>query len=328
MGKRFIGIAEETTYGTAVSATDWIDVVSESITSEQGFIEVETAGMRERVKRVPGPYNVGGSFDMIVNADNITKLLKWLLGAAETTDDGSSPTPLAYRHEFTPSQTLKSFTMEICPDVGNQSRQVVGCMVSSIAFEASARELLTASVDVIGQKDSLISPSTPTFSTLRPFIFFEGVVSDGGNPISDVEAFRVTIENDIPDDAYVLGDRFRPDLTKRVQGMTVSGDMDIAFLDWDYFKKFYGSATATEPQTSITPLALKLTFTGESTSSSVEGFDKFLLEIDLPKVYLDTSEANFDRRDRIVQSLGYTAVYDAVAGYICKVTVVNENESP
>ena len=324
MSKRFIGIAEETTFRTPVSATEWIDIVSESINPNRNVIDVETAGRRELVARVPGPFFVSGSFDMIVNADNITKLLKWLLGNVSTSDDGGSPA--VYKHEFTPGDSIKSFTLEICPGVGGQSRQIAGTAVRSIAFEAPARELLTATVEVLGAKEELISSSTPTFSSLRPFIFFEGSLTLEGSSVGRAEAFRCTIANTIPDDTHVLGDMFLPAID--LLGIRVTGDMDVAFTSWDYWKRFYGSATATEPQTSIEPVSLQFKMTGQSTGSSVAGFENYLLQIDIPKAILDATNANFDRRERIVQGLGFGAVYDESSDYIVKVTVVNKKSAP
>jgi len=321
---RFIGIGIETTYGEAATITDYIDAVSESITGGQSFIDVETAGTRWIRERVPGPWSESGSFDIIVNADNITKILKCALGDVTTSDDGGSPA-VAYKHEFKPSSTLPSFTLEVCPDVGSYSRQIVGCGITSLRFEAPARELLTASVDILAAKEKLISPSTPTFTTRRPFVFYDGQIS--GLVTANVEAFRLTIENDIPDDAFVLGSRFLPGL--RVQGFTVSGELDLTFLDWDAYQKFLGSASATEPGTTAESYSLTATFTSpEETGSSVAGFENYELEFHLPKIYLDTAEAHFDRRDRIVETVRFTAVYDSTADYVVKVTVVNTKSEP
>ena len=286
------------------------------------MIDVETAGLRARRYRVPGPYRVSGSFDMVVAPDNIALLLKAGLGSVSTTAGGGG----AYKHEFTPADTLPSLTLEVCPDVGSRSRQIVGVGITSLGFEATAREVLTCSVDVLGQKETLVSPSSPTLPSLRPFIFFEGSLSLGGSDVANVEAFRFTIENDIPDDAFVLGSRFLPGL--RVQGMTVSGDMDVAFTTWDLYKRFFGNATASTPQTSLESVSLTLTFTGESTGDTTAGYENYKFIAEFPKVYFDTSEANFDRRDRIVQSLGWTAIYDSASGYICKLTVINTDATP
>jgi len=330
LANRFIGIGEESTYRTPVAATEYIDVVREALgPSDRSFIAVETAGRRELPDKVPGPYRAGGSFDFIVNADNITKLLKWALGNVTTTDDGLA-TPVAYRHDFTPADEIKSFTIEAAPGVKDgatlKSRQFAGCAVRSLSLEAVARELLVSTVEVIAAKDALINSTTPTFSTVRPFVFFEGQLTLEGSAVANVEAFRVRIENSIPDDAHVLGDMFLPGI--RLEGIRVTGDMDVAFLNWDLWKRFWGSATATEPQTNVENVGLKLTMTGLSTGSTGAGFENYKLEVDIPAAYLDTSEAGFDRRTRTVQSLGFEGVYDASAGHLIKVSVINKKSAP
>jgi len=323
---RYLGIAEEATYGTPVAAVEYIDIVSESVRPSQEFIFLETAGYRETREAIPGPFTISGDFDLVVNADNITKFLKWALGDVTTTVDDAAA-PVAYKHEFTPANEIKSFTSEIHPGVGGYSRQVAGCIVTTLRLEAVARELLTSTISIVGSKPTRITESVtgrPTFSTVRPFVFFEGVVS--GFVSADVEAVRWSYANAVAEDAFVLGSRFLPAI--RLQGQTVEGDMDIAFVRWDEYERFYGAVGATEPGTEVGPVSLKLTFTGLSTGSTVVGFENYLLELDLPRIYLNTIEANFDRRERIVERLAFRATYDTTAGYICKVTVINKKSEP
>jgi len=324
---KFVGIAEETTYGTPVTASEWIDINSESVNPDHAWIDVETAGSRALMNRIPGPYRVSGDIVYVVNPDNITKMLKWLCGSVTTSDDGGSPA-VAYKHEFTaPSSSIKSFTLEISPDVGNQSRQIAGCAVRSLAFDApEARGIVSVTATILGQKETLITPSTPTFSTLRPFAFFDGSLKVAGSEIADAEAFSITLENDIPDDVHVLGSRFLPGI--RLQGFTVTGSMDVAFTSWDLYKRFFGSATATGPQVIPETVSIELTLTGDETGSSVTGFENYQLKIEIPKATLDSSEANIDSRSRIVQSLGFTGLYDPTSGYAAKITVVNKNSEP
>jgi len=320
---RFIGIAEETTYGTPVASVEYVDVVSESIVGEQSFLDLDTAGSRWIRARYPGAWVQSGSIDLIPNASRISKFLKWALGNVTTTGDATTPT--AYKHEITPASTLPSFTLEIFPDVGSYSRQITGCGITSLRFEAPAREFVTATVDIIGRKEKLISPTTPSFVSRRPFIFYDGSVS--GLVSANVEAIRLTIENDIADDAFVIDDRFLPGL--RVQGMTVTGELDIAFLNWDIYRKFLGSATALEPGATADSYSLTVTFTStEQTGSAVAGYEYYQMKFELPEIYLDTSTANFDRRDRIVQGVSFTAAYNDTAGYIIKATVINEKSAP
>lgn len=320
MGNRFIGLSlSEDSYGTPKAIDFYIDVASESITDSQENIHVETAGFRSKQYSVPGPYKIEGSWDQMVTADNISRILDGLCGttvAPVPSGDG------AFRHRFYEAQTLKSYTMEIAPDVATSSRRVVGTFFRSVDFEAAAREVLTATVNVTGRKPMLIASSDPTglWPTCRPFVFYEGTLYFNGIAVAYCEAFRLTYENDIDTDEYVLGDRYLPGMF--VQGLNITGEMDIKFLDWDYYKYFWGNATATGPSTALSSCSLNLLFTGEATGSVAPGFENYVFQIEIPKVYLDTSEANFDRRDQIVQSLAFTALYDSV-GYTSRFTLIN-----
>lgn len=329
MGKRYISVEREGGYGVyRGNNLQYIDIVSESVAPDQGMIDIETAGEREWRYRVPGAYSIGGDIDLVVNADNITRFLWWCLGSKVSTDDGSDH----YKHIFESAQEFDSFSMNIAPAVqdtapgglaGYAMRRVVGCAVTSIAFEAVAREALTATVSVIGQQDSLVADAqSPSFSTVRPFIFYEGAVSVQGSQIANVEAFRVTIDNEVADDAFVLGSRFLPAL--RIQGITITGSMDLAFENWDMYRYFYnGTSTGSSPGTStLNSIELDLTFTGQSLGGAGD-YANYKLQLNLPQCYLDTTAANFDRRDRIVQSVDFTATYDDVDGYTLQATVVN-----
>ena len=143
-------------------------------------------------------------------------------------------------------------------------RRVLGCAVTSLSLEAVAREALTSTVSVIARRDSIVADAqAPSFSALRPFIFFEGNLTLNGVTVANVEAFRVTVENEIADDAFILGTRFLPGI--RLQGITISGDVDLAFLDWNMYRRFYDGAFGSGPGTSIASVALELTMTGEAT---------------------------------------------------------------
>lgn len=325
MGKKYISIEREGRYGTYRGGNlQYIDIVSESVNPDQGMIDIETAGEREMRMRVPGPYSLGGDVDIIVNPDNCGKFLWWVLGNKVTTPSGA-----CYTHDFTSAQEIRSFSMNIAPAVQDgplgsyAMRRVTGCAISSMSFEAVAREALTSTVSVMAKRDDLVADGqAPSFSSLRPFIFFEGTVTLNGVTVANVEAFRVTIENEIADDAYVLGERYIPGI--RLQGITISGDMDLAFLDWSMYRRFWdGTAAGTGPTNSIASVGLALTMTGQATGC--HGADaNYKLLLDLPACYFDTTEANIDRRERIVQSLNFTCIYDQDDAYTLQATLINK----
>jgi hypothetical protein len=324
IGPRFVGIGKETTFGSPVTVTRYIDAISESITSDQQWIDTETAAYREFRVRIPGPYKVGGDFDFYLNADDVCEPLLGALGSITTTPD-STPSPVAYKHEIKPGTSIPTWTLEISPGVGTYSRQVAGAAFSAVSIEATARDAPTMTCTVIAKKDARISRTTPTYTGVRMFAGFEGKVYRGTDEVADIEAIRINIENDIPDDVYALGDRFLKAIIP--QRLTVSGDMDIRFTSWDWWSYFWGSSTATEPQAYPSTVGLKLEFTGDSTGSTVQGFQYYKLTLEMPKCTLNTMEASFDRRDRVVASLGFTALYDSTLGGCIKATVINKRQS-
>lgn len=316
MGSRYVGVAIEPSMGDVQTINEYIDVVSESIAGEQNIIYIETAGLGRSIRQaVPGPWGESGSFDMICGPENMEYILQAALGKSHYDVNAAT----YYKHIWTPASEVPSLTMIISPDVKSQARRLTMTGISSMAFEAVAREVLTATVDVVAKTETLVAEGTPTFSTLRPFVFYDGVLSIDDGEIARCEAWRGTYENTIADDAYVLGSRFLPTLILGPCNFT--GDMDIQFLDWSWYKRYLGGGTS--PTTTIQSAALKLTFTGDATGGSGE-WSNYKLEIDIPKVYLNTSTASFDRRERIVQSADWQAVYDTTSGYLCKFTIWNK----
>lgn len=85
-GKRFIGIAlEEATFGDPIAAEEYIKAADESISGDQGILYPGSGALgRDEVKGIPGPYKSAGPFSFPVNAHNITKLLRLLLGGYGT----------------------------------------------------------------------------------------------------------------------------------------------------------------------------------------------------------------------------------------------------
>jgi len=96
------------------------------------------------------------------------------------------------------------------------------------------------------------------------------------------------------------------------------------FKKRDIFQLFWEKAGATGPSGKVSPTSIKLKFS--SVDEIISGYP-YYLEIYLPKVYLDTTEANIDRRERIMQSVDFTAIYDATEGAGVKYTVRNDRSA-
>ena len=250
------------------------------------------------------------------------RLLKWGVDTSPSqTNDGTR-----YKWTFEPTQDLLCFSTELSPGIGTYARRVINSLVSSIAVEAAAREVVTSTISILGGKEKLVTPqSSPNFSTLPPFVFHQGAVS--GLVTANVEAFRFTYENALFEDAFALGSRFLPSVSLKPGAISLTGDLDLAFQDWATYQKFLGSASATEPLGELTAYSLTLDLTGPSAGGAGE-YSNYRFKVEIPVLYLDTSEANFDRRERIVQAVGFTAIApDLTTNPLVRFTIVNKLSS-
>lgn len=336
MGKRYFAMAKETSYGSSatISSTEaqYFDLVSESIAPDQGMIDIRTAGYRSMRKRVPGGYVLEGSVDFIGDPNEIATLVAFTFGQISDVSTASDASGTAtYKYTMEPEQELDSFTAHIAPAVTDGTdtyklREAVGGGITGLTLEAAANDILTATADMVFKKDKIITDSineagsAPGFSDVDPFVFTQGSVTLGGDPQSDVEAFSLSFENDIDTEAFVIGSRFLPGL--RIQGFDVTGSLDLAFENWAAYQKFLGSSSRVMPDDENDSYALVLEFEGGTTGNTgAADYSNYKMTITLPEVWLDTTEASFDARDRIVQSIEFTATHNGTR--TAQIVVVN-----
>jgi hypothetical protein len=301
----------------------FIDIVDESMNPDQGFIDAETAGYLEPRLRLPGGYLVAGDVGMLVDVHSILPVLHAFCGASEISANSLLAGSAVYSHVFKPGLHPKTLRATLNPNVEDvfgggsyKGRALRGFAIKTIELAASAREACTMTITNQSAKDLQVNrDSSVTFPTVRPLSFTDGVVSSLSGDVK-VESFTLRAERIMADDNFALGSRFLPFL--HAAGVTVSGSMDIGFREWATFKKFWGAADAVEPAVSPSSWALQLKFEGDVAG----GAKKQTLQIDCPKIFLDTTNANIDRRERIVQGVDFTGLYDPTSGYGIKFTVI------
>jgi len=314
---RYLALKKETAYGTPVAPDKFLDIVSESLAYRNNVIYVENVNAVDFLKQVAGPYGIAGDFDLKIEPENIGHILLGLFGQVTSEQQGATS---AYKHTFKPiseDTELPSFTFEV--GIGAvTARRIAGCKVRRLSLSCAAGDLLLGSVTLVGKKDAIQSLQTPSFSALPPFAWNQATITRAGSAIKPL-GFEFNYENILSEDEYRLTtDRTiqeLPWLSRRI-----SGRLDLKFANADDLKRFYGSATATEPQETIETIALNFKFVG----ALIEATYYYTLELDLPKVVYDIANANINVRDKIVQGLEWTALYDATATYPAKIDLTNK----
>jgi len=315
---RYLGIAKETVYGTPVTPTKFIDIVKESLGADQEILLDETVRGRDYYKQSAGPVKIGGGFDFFVAPENgIGQLLYYCLGAVSSAQQGGTT---AYLHTITPADDPPSFTVEKGLDAIT-GLQYPGCKIASLTLKTAKKAKLSASVDVLGKTEKVVSLSTPSWSNLPDLTFTQGTYKINTVACGDIVGIEAKILNALQGDEYRPGARVISKLP--VGARKVEGKLDIEFVNKDQLEKFYGAAAATEPQGALTGVALDLLWEGVV----IEGAYKYSLELEIPEVYYSTAKAPLDTRKLIVQGVEFQAIYNATATYAVRAKLQNKETS-
>lgn len=259
-----LGFVAESTYGTAVTVTKFVEMVSESI--QTSIERIESRGLRAGRRTLlssqwaPGKISVSGSIELELS--NFGQGLLWLhaMGAAQTT--GSGP----YVHTYTPAdlQTLY-MTMQVGkPFIGGtvQAFTYTGVKIAGWELSAAAGEIATVTFNLLAQNESTaIALATATYPAgYAPMTFIHGVLSLGGSAV-DVRDVTITADNGLKDDRYYIkgsGLRSQP-IESTWRNYTWSATLD--FADLTAYNRFKNGTEA----------ALSLTFTNGANIFQITG---------------------------------------------------------
>ncbi len=216
----WVGLALETTYGTAATRTSWFRLLSVDIKEENPTIFKQFLGSNRDRQLVKGKKSVSGSFTFAVPYGGFGFILKHALGTVNTT--GSGP----YTHAFTAAAALPlGMTVEINKDTKNDL--YAGCRIISFKVTANLEDFMQCEVGIIGQVVTNASASTPTFPT-DTFIAWTdaGTMSIGGSSYS-LKMTEFEITNEVTEDRYFLGSQLRSEPKRRTGAVKVKAELEL-----------------------------------------------------------------------------------------------------
>lgn len=233
---RYFAFGEETTFGTAVPAVEYVDPESAELdpSGDQASI-YEGISRLDRIVAA-GPYTSEGSVVMPFDLVAFPWFLKWTLGGYEVT--GSDP---SHTHRFYPSQSalMQSFTARVGKDVFEHV--FTGCVVSKLEINLDNGFLL-GHVQVKGGRDEKGTlQSNPTLTQGEIYSPDKVTVTIDGNDESVyVESFSITIETGANNEAgLTVGSRF-PRRAYR-GALTVEVELSLSFFSTTQLERFWGA---------------------------------------------------------------------------------------
>ncbi len=281
----WFGFAEENSYGTPVTPSNWLEIESESLNKEVQRIEAKSILRRGIVdnKIVSGAIAVMGDVAFPVQYDGWLKLAKHAFGAVADSQPDVTNAASAYNHRFTLEDTLPTgLTVELFRDTTqfttepNKSFVYTGCKIDKLTFEAAVDQVLKVSMGFMGQNEARASRSTatPSFSSANYAIFTQGTVYWNGNDI-EADKFQITLSNGLGS-RYKLGSA----LTRQPvpeNKIDVSGSFEAEFVSWDQYDDFV----------SATKRVLILDFLGATIGGSIKERIKFTCnQTDISKTHI------------------------------------------
>lgn len=197
-----LGFAEESTYGTGVTPSKFLDqVLEESFMLDRPFTSKPHLRSVSQMVRVQGKTTVSGGFKALMGFNGLERIMKHALGSNATT--GAGP----YTHTASLANALPvGLTFYVCRDIAvYDAWSYKGCQISKLTIRQAVEEIAEIEVEVVAKDAEVVTESTPTYATFQQadWIYIGAVVLAGvSTSVRDVE---LTIENALSTDRYNLG---------------------------------------------------------------------------------------------------------------------------
>ena len=280
-----LGAGEESTWGTAVSRTNWRPAISSNLlrTIERvprPNLQTGAAGVMRR-SHFTAADNAGGGVSLELTYENCGMWIKHLMGASATT--GSGP----YTHTYTLGTLPAGLTIENVRGTGT-SEIFEGCRFNSGTLAVSAGGVMTMDLDVIAETSSARgTAATPSYGAGDTPVLHShaGQFSFGGSSYdlvdmslavnnalarrqllgsavtkqpkrNDFQSIELSVTVEVEDALYAA---FLADTQSDAAITFTSGSLSAAFTVHNAYL-----TSASDPVTSAGIVSQSLTFVGES----------------------------------------------------------------
>lgn len=315
-----VGLGKETTWGTAVSANDYIRFASEGLNEEiEQVISEVIYGIADEGASFEGSRSVSGDLTFDVYPNMVGHLLRSAFGAPVTTQPDAAGNPTVYQHVFTPVQAnfsnvcaLPPYTFEVHRDL-EQAFQYAGTVVNDLTFNfGTDSKIMQGTASVIAKKLSLIAKTTPTFETTNPFLWNQATITINGAANNDIETLQFGINNSLEGRATMDGTK---DISRILRNGKRTFPISFTFVlkDLAEFNRF-------RSQNEVTA---KIELVG----ATISGTHNFKLTIDIPKLRYTAFPINVGGAETLTAQVEGVAKYDAAQAHAMKVTLVNTKQT-
>lgn len=315
-----LGLAKESTRGTAVAPTQWLRgrvPTSLKVMLEKQLIK-ETKGTRANSQdSIITSKRVEGDFEFNVRNATVGYFLLSLLGSAASAAKAGDAT--VFDHTFTvdvDEQKAPSLTGAIARGA-EQHYQLPLLVATSLQINAQPNELVYATAGLLGKDEVEVVDYTPAFASDDHVFPRQGVtvkLADNVAGLAGATAICLTEMNlNIANGARVkqcLGSLSPQDIIALM--VDVNGSLMLEYSSKEYYDWFKAG----------TAKALEITI--ENTAQTIGSSSTPKIVITLPKVTLEGYDESRPIDDIASESLDFVAHFDDAAGKQISVVVTNE----
>jgi hypothetical protein len=302
-----LGIAAESTYGTFVAPTKFVEFTSESLQYQKTTAQSSGIAAGRLVdlssRRVVTTKGATGSLSMEVTTKSMGLLLQALMGTSVTPVQQSTTTAYLQTHtladSFGKSLTIQKGVPLTSGTVSDFS--VVGCKVVSAEFSCEVGGMLMATFELDGKTvDEAQTLASPSYPTMAPFHFGQMALKTGafGAEAARDGIRKVTVKIERPQatERYYAGQaglKKEPIANDKVK---ITGSLETDYTE----------TTLTDLFVSDAATSLVWEFTGDL----IETGQNYTFRVTLPAVHVDEGTPVVEGPDVIKPGINFTGLYD------------------
>lgn len=299
------GLAAESTYGTGVTVTRFIEFTKESM--QQNIERIESKGLRasNRVLRsdrfVVGKKSVEGDLEAEVGSKGFGLLFKAALGASSISTPSGATNARLHRHTLADPYG-QSYTLQVGrPDTSGtvQPFTYSGCKISEFELKNGIDDFLMGTWKWDGQAETTAtSLATASYATGVEYLsWIGGAVNIGGSAVAVVTDVSINVKTGIKTDRYTIAST-RTKKEQIISEMTeITGTVTCEFDGLTNYNRFVNGTLA----------QVDVTWTGET---AIEGSTYPYVKVTLPNCRFDGNTPNVEGPDILSIELPFKALYD------------------
>lgn len=189
--KSYLGVALESTKGTAVTATNFVPITLNSFKPVDVIAPLYDMGIRgslaESYNYVQGRRNTTVDFGGSVFADTVGFWIAGVLGDVQTSGSSAPYThTIALKNAVGSTSDAQPKALTITDFYAANTRQYPGCQITDFGLTFNADGMLEYTVKATGWGSNTTTAPTPSFTSVLPTQVWTGVVTIGGTTVGYV----------------------------------------------------------------------------------------------------------------------------------------------